>query len=140
MPPFSPDEKVQALHVLSVVTAVRDFVSAVSRHGGPEKVNADSVREELAALCKESGRLAVYEARAAARGTVKDLSDERLTVAVQRLRDSIDLSADQEEVLDMSEDEMDAVFGGDSLVNDQAQPPAPPEEPDTDDADAAFNL
>ena len=138
MPPFSPDEKVQAIHVLSVIEAARQFVASVTRNGGYEKVSADKLRDEIKTLCVETGRLAVYEARAAARGSVKELSDERLTAAVQELREKITLTADQEEILDMSTKEVSDAFDADELLKEKDSEP-PDERPAPDEADA-FNL
>ena len=137
MPPFSPDEKVQAIHVLSVLEAARELVASVTRNGGHEKVSADALRDEIKTLCTEAGRLAVYEARAAARGSIKDLSDERLTAAVQELREKLTLTPDQEEVLDMSAKEVSDAFDADELLKDHDSEPAAAELPDEGNA---FNL
>jgi hypothetical protein len=138
MPPFSPDEKVQAIHVLSALEAARELVAAITRNGGHEKVSTDAVRDELKTLCVEAGRLAVYEARAAARGSVRELSDERLTAAVQELRAKITLSVDTEEILDMSEKEVSDAFDADELLKDHDSEPPQDEEPS--EAADAFNL
>ncbi len=120
-PPFGPDEKVQAIHVLSVVAAARALVAAVARNGGHLKVSADMLRDEIKILCNEANRLAVYEARAAARGTVKELSDERLASAVEDLRRRITLSADDEEVLDMSDEQIAETFSAESLATAESE-------------------
>jgi len=125
-PPFGPDEKVQAIHALSVIRAARVLVAAITRSGGPARVRADTVRAEIAALCEETNRLAVYEARAAARGGVKELSDERLSAAVEDLRRAVPKSADEEEILDMTDDDVDKAFSADSLVEPTAPPDAHP--------------
>jgi hypothetical protein len=136
MPPFGPDEKIQAIHVLSVVAAARALVAAVSRNGGSAKVSADALRDELKALCNETNRLGVYEARAAARGTAKELSDERLADAVEHLRRSITLTADDEELLDLSDEQIADAFGVDDLTDAD---PRPAPAPVSDDADV-FSL
>jgi hypothetical protein len=115
-PPFGPDEKVQAIHALSVIRAARELVAAITRCGGAARVRADSVRDEIASLCDETNRLAVYEARAAARGSVKELSDARLSAAVDELRRTVPKSVDEEEILDMTDDDVAETFSADALT------------------------
>lgn len=124
MPPFGPDEKVQALHVLSVIRAARDLVAAITRAGGAARVSADAVRDQIVGLCNETNRLAVYEARAAARGTVKELSDARLANAVDELRRTIPRTADEEEILDMSAGDIADAFSPEPAPKAPAAPPS----------------
>jgi hypothetical protein len=113
MPPLGRDEQVQAIHVLAVVDAARALAVAIVGYGGIAKATADAPKSLASVLCAlhdQVSRLAQYEIRASARGTVTKLDDEKLSLAVHRLRNERDLSVDEEEIRDMTDEDAAAAF------------------------------
>lgn len=133
MPPFGADEKVQAIHVLSVLDSAKALVAAIAQCGGIDKLDVKQVgvRDALVALFEQASKLQVYEARAKARGTVEALDSEALTMAIKDLRDKRTLTADEEDVRDATPAQVDAAFSLDE-PEDAKPEAAAPEEPAPD--------
>jgi hypothetical protein len=144
MPPFGKDEQVQAIHVLSVVEAAKLLVAELARAGGVDKVDASKpgVREALKALFDETSKLTIYQARAGARGTIGKLDDEKLSQVVREIRDNKQLSVDEEEARDMTQEDVDSTFSVEAGDGTETEPAPPPSEeaprPKTD--EEAFQL
>jgi hypothetical protein len=77
------------MHVLNVMECAKALVAAIAQSGGLAKadVTQEGVRDALRALFDQTSKLQVYEARAAARGTMIKLDDERLSMAIKEVRD-----------------------------------------------------
>ena len=101
MPPFGRDDQIHAMHVLNVMEHAKALVAAIAQSGGLAKadVSQEAVKAALRALFDETSKLQVYEARAAARGTLDKLSDEKLTLAIKDVRDRRVLTIGEEERL-----------------------------------------
>jgi hypothetical protein len=87
------------MHVLNVMECAKALVAAIAASGGIAKADAthEGVRDALLALFNETSKLQVYEARAAARGTLAKLDDERLALAIKDVRDRRVLTITEEE-------------------------------------------
>jgi hypothetical protein len=115
MAPSFGDGQIQALHALSVVDAARTLVAEISRAGGHDKLGLDatplkSVLDALRATIEQVNRLGVFETRARARGTVSALTEEELAGRIKHLRSEPLVNADQEELRDMPQQEIDDIF------------------------------
>lgn len=131
MPPFGADEKGQAIHALTALSAASALCAAVARAGGPSRVsNVDDFRTELTKLFDELNRLAIYQKRGMARGTITDLRSDVLAEAVTALAQKPVLSVDEEEALDLPAEEEQNLFGADGLAGSTDQAPDSPSPPD----------
>lgn len=114
MAPFG-DGQVQALHALSVVDAARTLVAEISRAGGIEKLDLNApalgaVTDALRATIEQVNRLGVFETRARARGTIGVLTEQDLADRINNLRSAPLVNADQEELQNMPQQEIDDIF------------------------------
>jgi len=84
-----------------VMECAKALVAAIAASGGLAKadVTHEAVRDALHALFDQTSKLQIYEARAAARGTMVKLDDERLTLAIKEVRDRRILTVTEEERL-----------------------------------------
>jgi hypothetical protein len=125
------DSQVQALHALSVVDAARKLATEIVQLGGTEKLGlsgaqTSDVRQALTDLQTQVNRLAVFETRAIARGTVRPLADAEFAELVSRIREKPQLSADQQELRDMPQADIDAAFSLDGPTQPAPDPNADP--------------
>jgi len=114
MAPFG-DGQVQALHALSVVDAARTLVAEISRAGGIDKLDLNApalsaVADALRATIEQVNRLGVFETRARARGTIGVLTEQDLADRIKNLRSAPLVNADQEELQNMPQQEIDDIF------------------------------
>jgi hypothetical protein len=114
MAPFG-DGQVQALHALSVVDAARTLVAEISRAGGIDKLDLNApalsaVTDALRATIEQVNRLGVFETRARARGTIGVLTEQDLADRINNLRSAPLVNADQEELQNMPQQEIDDIF------------------------------
>jgi hypothetical protein len=118
------------MHVLNVLECAKALVAALAATGGIAKadVSQEGVRDALRALFEQTSKLQVYESRAAARGTLSKLDDEKLALAIKEVRDRRILTVGEEDVLAATAEQVDAAFSLDadpSAVPEVADEPAP---------------
>jgi len=122
MPPFGRDDQIQAMHVLNVMECAKALVAAIAQSGGLARADLtqEGVRDALRALFDQTSKLQVYEARAAARGTMIKLDDERLSLAIKEVRDRRVTTITEEDRLAETPEQAAAKFSLDADEDDAA--------------------
>lgn len=120
MPPIGHDDQTHALHVLNAVQSAKALVADIALGGGLARLDAvqlpEPIKASLRALFAEVSKLQVFESRAAARGTLHKLDDEKLAEAVQAVADRRVLTVTEEEILATTPEDMDRAFSIDADV------------------------
>ena len=113
MPPISNDDQAQALHVLSVVQAALALDNVLALAGGPERASMAAVRPQIRALQQEVARLVLFLRGAGTHGLVPAHNAQRIAEAINALRKSPVLSAEDARSAALNESERADLFSVD---------------------------